>query len=223
MPDRPAPVLLAAFAAGALAVAEAVAWIGRTQSAWLDVVAVVLMLALLAAIGTSLGRVLAESGEGPRRTRRAATGLGVIAAVALLAGAAPFVVPALARAGLDGPEAAVRGYVGAEIDGDGIGACRYLSGPARAYVEHVTGQDCESYYGSAAARVGDRVLTGDSQLAGARYSETARGRDRIVTMRYDGTHGRFVLTPATAAERAAYLAPPVPWRIAKDEGVAAAV
>ena len=212
MADRPAPALLVAFAAGALGVVEAVAWLGRTGSGWLVAAAVVLMLSLLARLALELARMLDDG----RSRARAVRAVSAVAALALLAAAVPFGVPAIARAGDDGAsEATVRGYLtAAAIDGDGVAACRYLSQGTRAQFERASGQTCETFFGSRTVMLGGRALDSNAQLAAARYAVTAAGPDRLVTMTYAGQRIRFRLEPATTAERQEYLAPPTPWRIA---------
>jgi hypothetical protein len=212
MSDGSSPALLAAFVAGALGVVDAVAWLGRTQSPWLVAVAALLMLALLARLGVELARLLDDRSR--QRTGRILAGF---AALAILAAAAPFARPAVARDGDGTPVATVRGYLtAAAVDGDGVSACRYLSRPARTEFERASGQTCESFFGFRTVRIGGEAIESSSQLAAAHYTVRAVGRDRLVMMTYAGQPVRFLLTPATATERQEYLAPSTPWRIASN-------
>jgi hypothetical protein len=203
-------VLLAAFVAGPLGVVEAVAWLGRTGSAWVVAAAVALMLALLARLSLDLGRIL----DGQARAR-AGRVLGAVTVVALVTAAVPFGGAAVARARDGAPEATVRGYLtAAAVDGDGVSGCRYLSQRTRAQFERASGQTCDSFFGDRTVRIGGEAIDSNAQLAAAHYTVTTAGRDRLVTMTYAGQSIRFRLAPATTVERQEYLAPPTPWRIA---------
>jgi hypothetical protein len=141
--------------------------------------------------------------------------VAAITTVALIAALVPFATSAVARGRLGGPAATVRGYlVAAAVDDDGVSACRYLTAGSRARFERASGQTCESYFGARAFQVGGRAIESDSQLAAAHYTVTAAGRDRLVTMTYDGHRVRFRLAPASAVERGEYLAPATTGRIA---------
>jgi hypothetical protein len=126
-----------------------------------------------------------------------------IAAVALLV---PFGVRSVAHPPVDPgstPVGTVRGFLGAVIDNDGVTACRYLT--ARASAEYARGE-CQGYFGAARLWAGGRPVTSDAQLDRLHYA--ARGRTVTVAGR------RFDLARASAAERAEFMAPPGPWRIA---------
>jgi hypothetical protein len=214
MPSGPAPALLTAFAVGTLGMLEAVAWLGRTPSPWVLLAVVVFALVLVVRLGVELARLLDDKAL-PRTGVLTAS----VVALVLVGGAVPFAAGALARAGLGAPQATVRGYMLARIDADGETACRYLSRIARAHLERQTGQTgqtCESYFPFTVVHVGAHPLTSSSELAAAAYTVAPRGRDRVVTMRYDGQHSLFLLAPASAAERQEYMAPQTPWRIASD-------
>jgi hypothetical protein len=128
-----------------------------------------------------------------------------IAAAALLI---PLGVPSVAHPPVrpsSSPAGTVRGFLGAIVDDDGVTACRYLTGQARAQAAH---HDCQGSFGDATLRLGGRTITTDRQLG--RLTYTTRGH----TVAVDGR--RFVLKPATPAGREEFMAPPTPWRIASN-------
>jgi hypothetical protein len=197
-------MLLVSFTLSALAVVGAVGWLGRTDSPLVVVGAVALALALTALV---LGRLVAMLPERPHMVRYPSTFWLVpgVAAVALLA---PLGVPSVAHPPThpsSSPAGTVRGFLGAVIDNDGVTACRYLTGRARA---EAAGHACQGFFGGVSLRLGGRLMTTDAQLD--RLSYVTRGH--VVTV----GGGRFVLARATPAARAEFMAPPTAWRISSN-------
>jgi len=204
------PVLLAAFVAGVLIVVAVVAWLGRTGDPWLVAAAVVLTLGLLVAMGGRLVELLAD-GRVERRRRLSA--LAAAAALAALLG--PLLVPAIGRGSLAPPATTVRDFLGAAVvDRDGVSACRYVAAAERARLDDRERDTCERFFGGATLRLGRETIDANAQLAAARYTVTARGHDRLVTVSAAGGSATFLVAPASAVERAEFMAPPTPWRIA---------
>jgi hypothetical protein len=197
-------MLLVSFTLSALAVVGAVGWLGRTGSPLLVVAAVALALALTAMV---LGRLLAMLPDRPHAPAhpRAFWLVPGIAAAALLVplGADSVAHPPVRPSG--SPAGTVRGFLGAVVDNDGVSACRYLTGRARA---EAADHACQGFFGAVNLRLGGRLVTSDGQLD--RLTYTARGHTVTVGGR------RFVLARATPAARAEFMAPPTPWRIASN-------
>jgi hypothetical protein len=195
-------MLLASFTLSALAVVGAVGWLGRTDSPVITVAAVALSLALTAQL---LARLVAMMPERPRVSRHphAAWLVPGIAAVVLLVplGARSVEHPPVRPGGT--PIGTVRGFLGAIVDNDGVTACRYLTTTASA--EYAKGE-CQGYFGDAHLQAGGRLVTSAAQLDRLHYA--AHGRVVTVSGR------RFVIARATPAERAEFMAPPGPWRVA---------
>jgi hypothetical protein len=201
-------VLLVSFSLSALAVVGAVGWLGRTGSPVVAVGAVVLALALTALV---LARLTAMLPERPRPYPRFAWLVPGLAAVALLV---PLGVTAVARAPLRpsaSPQGTVRGFLGAVVDRDGVSACRYLTAGARRDFER-TGSTCESFFGQAELRLGGHGFTSDGQVGRLAYASAGRR----VTVSWHGHGLGFQLRRASPRERAEFLAPPTPWRIASN-------
>jgi hypothetical protein len=199
-------MLLVSFALSALAVVGAVGWLGRTDSPLVAVGAVALAVALTALV---LGRLAAMLPDRPRVLRHPSAAWLVpgIAAAALLV---PLGLPSLAHPPFlpsGSPAGTVRGFLGAVVDDDGVTACRYLTGEARA---EAADHSCQGFFGGVTLRLGGRAITSDAQLDRLAYAT----HGHRVTV--DGA--RFVLTRATPAGRAEFMAPPTPWRIASNVG-----
>jgi hypothetical protein len=206
-----AKMLLLSFTLSALAVVGAVGWLGRTDSPLVGVGAVVLALVLTALV---LGRLMAMLPQRARRARHPWVAWLVpgVAAVALLV---PLAVTSVARAPLrpgSSPEGTVRGFLGAVVDRDGVTACRYLTAGARRSFER-SGATCESFFGEAELRLGGHGFITDGSLGALQWA-VSRGHE--VTVAWHGHRMRFVLHPASATERAEFLAPATPWRIASS-------
>jgi hypothetical protein len=199
-------MLLASFTLSALAVVGAVGWLGRTDSPAVTVAAVALAVALAAQL---LARLVAMMPQRPRvwQHPHAAWLVPGIAAVALLVplGARSVTHPPVRPGGSQ--IGTVRGFLGAVVDNDGVTACRYLT--TRASGEYAQGE-CQGFFGAAHLRAGGRLVTSDAQLDRLHFA--AHGNVVTVSGR------RFVLARATPAERAEFMAPPGPWRVAGGIG-----
>jgi hypothetical protein len=199
-------MLLGPFTLSALAIVGAVGWLGRTASPLVAIGAVALSVALAAMV---LHRLAAMLPDRPRPLRHPGVYWLVpgIAAAALLIplGAESVAHPPVRPSG--SPVGTVRGFLGAVVDDDGVTACRYLTGAARAEAAQ---HECQGYFGDATLVLGGRTITSDAQL------------DRLTYV----THGNavtvggrsFALTRATAAGLEEFRAPPTPWRISSDVG-----
>jgi hypothetical protein len=212
MATRPVPSLLVSLTASTLAAVGAVAWLGRSDSAWVVVGALALLLALIALLGWQLA---ATVGARAPRYPRAASLLPGVAAVALLL---PLGLVDAARSSVrpgSSPQGTVRGFLGAVLDTNGVSACSYLSGRVRLEFEGAarTAATCESHFAGATLRIGGQVIDSDGQLDGLDYSVAGAGASRRVTVSSGAGRLRFLLRPATAVERNAFSAPPTPWRI----------
>jgi hypothetical protein len=197
-------MLLGPFTLSALAIVGAVGWLGRTGSPLVAVAAVALAIALTTML---LGRLAGMLPDRPRPLRHPSVYWLVpgIAAAALLV---PLGVTSLAHPSVlpgSSPRGTVRGFLGDVVDNDGVGACRYLTGRARA---ESVGGSCQAFFGAVSLRLGGHAITSDAQLD--RLSYVTHGRTVTVGGR------RFVVTRATFGERESFLAPPTGWRIASS-------
>ena len=205
-------MLLLSFTFSALAVVGAVGWLGRTGSPLVAIGAVALAMALAALVLARLAAMLPERARQPRHPWVAWLVPGV-AAVALLV---PLAVTSAARAPLRpgaSPQGTVRGFLGAVVDRDGVGACPYLTAGARRDFER-HGATCEDFFGQSELRLGGHAFTSDGSLAALRFAS----HSRTVTVAWHGHTMRFVVRPASARERTEFEPPPTPWRIASNIG-----
>jgi hypothetical protein len=203
-------MLLLSFTFSALAVVGAVGWLGRTDSPWAAVGAVALALGLTALVLWRLAAMLRERPRRPRRPYLTWVVPGMAAAALLLPLAATDVAHAPVRPGAT-PAGTVRGFLGDVVDRDGVGACRYLTARARRDFER-HGWTCEDFFGQAELRLDGHAVTSDGQVGALRYATA--GPD--VTVSWHGHAARFVVARASATERAEFMPPPTPWRIASD-------
>ncbi len=201
-------MLLLSFTLSALAVVGAVGWLGRTGSPLVAAGAVLLAMALAGLVLGRLMGMLPQRARPPRHPWVAWLVPGA-AAVALLV---PLAVTSVARAplrpGAD-PRGTVRGFLGAVVDRDGVGACRYLTAGARRSFER-RGATCEDFFGESELRLGGHGFTSDGSLAALTFAS----HGRVVTVSWHGHVMRFALDPASARERTEFQPPPTPWRIA---------
>jgi hypothetical protein len=205
-------MLLLSFTFSALAVVGAVGWLGRTGSPLVAIGAVALAMALAALVLARLAAMLPERARQPRHPWVAWLVPGV-AAVALLV---PLAVTSAARAPLRpgaSPQGTVRGFLGAVVDRDGVGACPYLTAGARRDFER-HGATCEDFFGQSELRLGGHAFPSDGSLAALRFAS----HGRVVTVSGHGHTMRFVVRPASARERTEFEPPPTPWRIASNIG-----
>ena len=171
-------MLLLSFTLSALAVVGAVGWLGRTGSPLVAAGAVLLAVALAALVLGRLQGMLPERARPPRHPWVAWLVPGV-AAVALLV---PLAVTSVARAPLRpgaGPQGTVRGFLGAVVDRDGVGACRYLTAGARRDFER-TGATCEDFFGQSELRLGGHGFTSDGSLAALTFASRRPRRDGLM-------------------------------------------
>jgi hypothetical protein len=197
-------MLLGPFTLSALAIVGAVGWLGRTRSPFVAVAAVALAVALTTML---LGRLAGMLPDRPRPLRHPAVYWlvpGVAAAALLLPLGADSIAHPLVQPS-SSPAGTVRGFLGAVVDNDGVTACRYLTGAARA---QAADHECQGYFGDVTLRLGGRVISTDAQLD--RLTYTTRGHTVTVGGR------TFTLTRATPAGLAEFMAPPSPWRISSD-------
>ena len=161
------------------------------------------------------------------RTRRT---IAVCALVLLIAGVVTSVVRAIRddQRAVDaaGPVATVRKFLADTVIGSGgyQDGCRYLT-PAeqkRVALRGSTAHSCGESLDDAELRLGGKTYTTTRQIYDDLGAGAVRpGHTAAVRIWHGGHSHRFVLVPATAAERNDYGAPPTSWRIAS--GVASLV
>jgi hypothetical protein len=197
-------MLLVSFTLSALAVVGAVGWLGRTASPLVAIAAVALALVLTAIVLVRLAAMLPDRPRVLAHPRAYWLVPGIAAAALLVPLGVASVAHPMVRPS-SSPAGTVRGFLGAVVDDDGITACRYLTGAARA---QAADHDCQGSFGDATLLLGGHTMTTDAQLD--RLTYVTHGRTVTVGGR------RFVLTRATPAGRAEFMAPPTPWRIASN-------
>lgn len=208
------PGLLLTATTSTLAIVGTVVWMARTNSAWVVAGGVALDAALLALLLAQQGSLLAEEPH-PAWHPTASWVVPAVAAVALLM---PFAVPdatqALVQPGAT-PQGTVRGFLGDVQNADGVDACRYLTPHARGLIAGPSPRTptCELFFAAPGVRFGSRLVSSQARLDRLGYAAKAEGRDRLVTVSDGPRSMRFLLQPATAAERNAFMAPATPWRI----------
>ena len=147
----------------------------------------------------------------------------------LIAGVVTSVVRAVRddhRVDAAGPVATVREFLADTVIGNGgyQDGCRYLT-PAeqkRVALRGSTGHSCGESLADAQLRLGGKTYTTARQIYDDLGAGAVRpGHTAVVKIWHGGHSHRFVLVPATAAERNDYGAPHTSWRIAS--GVASLV
>jgi hypothetical protein len=206
--------LLVPFTTSALAIVGAVGWLARSDSGWVTVGSVLLVVVLVTLLGWRLARWLGPTGGAPLPA--VVSAIPAVAAVALLV---PLGVAHLSQPSelpTASPAGTVRGFLGAVIDEDGVGACPFLDETSRLELEggpSRDGQSCESFFSGAVLRLGGETVSSDGQLDRLHYATSGTGGERRVVVSGDGHRMIFRLRPATLVERKAFYAPSTPWRI----------